>query len=205
MFKNFLLHFVIIFAGVLLTSCVSTKIASIKDPSYRNASFKRFLVIANYEKMVDVQKIESMLVKRLNFKGVYAIANSSLLPPIREYTEDEKKNAFITENLDCYLIISQIGENKSTVYIPPTSTTETEVKTSRHKVSETTTTVTTPGGEREIVSTIDTKAELYDIQNGNLVWRGEATTSCQPGVIGDIFDSFCSNIVEELQKNYLLK
>jgi len=203
---------IISFTSFLFISCVSTNIASFKDPSYRNVSFGRFLVIANYKKIETVQKVEGMVVDHLKARGVYSVANSSLLPPIREYSDDEKRNAFIAENLDCYIIISPAGLNNATIYVPSISSTSASVSASRNKASGSSTTVTSAGGERDVVSSVDTQAELYDIQNGNIVWKGEASTEIKYNAYGqtfagidDVLRSFCSNIVYELEKNFLLK
>ena len=198
--------------SILFASCVSTNVASFKDPSYRNASFRRFLVIANYQKIEIVQKVESMVVERLKKQRVYAIANSSLLPPIREYSDDEKRKAFIAENLDCYIIVSPSGVNNATLYVPSISSTSANVSASRNRASGSSTTVTSMGGPRDVVSSVDTQAELYDFQNGNIVWKGEANTEVHYNAYGqtfaridDVLSSFCSNIVDELEKNSLLK
>ena len=200
------------FVSILFISCVSTNIASFKDPSYRNASFGRFLVIANFKKMETVQKVEDAVVGRFKEWGVYAIANSSLLPPIREYSDDEKRNAFIDEHLDCYIIISPAGVNNATLYVPSISSTNANVSASRNKASGSSTTVTSTGGERDVVSSVDTKAELYDFQNGHIVWKAEANTDIKYNAYGqtfaqvnDVIFSFCSNMVDELNKKSLLK
>jgi len=170
------------------------------------------LVIANYQKIEIVQKVEDMVVEHLKDRGVYSIANSSLLPPIRQYSDDEKRKVFIAENLDSYIIISPVGVNNATLYVPSISSTSASVSASRNKASGSSTTVTSTGGARDVVSSVDTQAELYDFQNGNIVWRGEANTEVRYNAYGqtfaqidDVLRSFCSNIVDELEKKSLLK
>ena len=84
-----------IFTFLFITSltiygCVSTNIASFKDPDYDSQKFGRYLVIGNYEKFEIVQKVEGKVVSELTANGVYAVENSKILPPIREYTDDER-------------------------------------------------------------------------------------------------------------------
>jgi hypothetical protein len=143
---------------------------------------------------------------------VYAVENSKILPPIREYTDDERWNAFIKYNLDAYLIVSQAGVNNATLYVPSISTTNASASSSRNRAHASSSTVTTPGGEREVLSSVDTKAELYDFQNNHIVWKGQANTHIQYNAYGQTFatmdnvlDSFCSHIVDEMAKNELLK
>jgi len=206
-----------IFTFLFITSltiygCVSTNIASFKDPDYDSQKFGRYLVIGNYEKFEIVQKVEGKVVSELTANGVYAVENSKILPPIREYTDDERWNAFIKYNLDAYLIVSQAGVNNATLYVPSISTTNASASSSRNRAHASSSTVTTPGGEREVLSSVDTKAELYDFQNNHIVWKGQANTHIQYNAYGQTFatmdnvlDSFCSHIVDEMAKNELLK
>jgi hypothetical protein len=211
----------ILLANLLFLSCapmgafitiVSSDIVSFKDPSYRDVSFGRILVRADYQKLDAVQKIESRMVQLLNNEGVYAIASSTILPPIREYTEDERNDAILAANIDSYIIISEIRINKDTVFVPPVSTTQTNTVTSRRNAYETTTSYTSPGYDKELIWSIETKAELYDFQNRRIVWKGETNTantfdgySLNSAKAEDIFESFCKKIVEELRNNSLLK
>ena len=142
----------------------------------------------------------------------YAVANSKILPPIREYTDDERRNAFIKYKLDAYLIVSPAGVNNATLYVPSISTTHERASVSGNTARASSSTVTTPGGERDVVSSVDTKAELYDFQNNHIVWKGQANTDIKYNAYGQTFatldnvlDSFCSHIVDEMAKNDLLK
>jgi len=198
--------------ALVLAACVSTNIASFKDPKFRDASFGRILVIANYERFETVQKVESMVVEELQIQGAYAIPNHKLLPPLRTYTDDEKRDAFIGEKLDAYIIVSPVGVNNADLYLPSISSTRAKVSAYGDRISGSSTTVTTSGGKRNVVSSVDTQAELYEFQTGNIVWKGEANTEIHYNAYGQTFAgvdnvlrSFCFNIVDELQKNSLLK
>jgi hypothetical protein len=198
--------------SLTIYGCVSTNIASFKDPDYDSQSFGRYLVIGNYEKFEMVKMVEGKVVAELTSNGVYAVANSKILPPIREYTDDERRNAFIKYKLDAYLIVSPAGVNNATLYVPSISTTNESASASGNRAHSSSSTVTTPGGEREVLSSVDTKAELYDFQNNHIVWKGQANTNIQYNAYGQTFatadnilDSFCSHIVDELAKNDLLK
>ena len=206
-------HFILIlaFAGA---SCVSTKVASIKDPSYRTASFGRFLVVGNYEKMESANKVETVFAADLRSAGVYAIENFKLLPPLRSYSDSEKRAAFIAEGLDGYLIVSPAGVNTSTLHFPTTSTTYVNASSDGYGGAYgTATTTTSPSYSEDIVNSVDIKAELFDISNGKLVWRGETNTDINhffdqgafKAGFNDIVHSASSNLVDELERNALIR
>ncbi len=101
--NKFSTSLIILSASILFASCipmnlfvtsVSSKIVSFKDPAYRDAAFSRILVRADYDKLDEMKKVESELVFLLNKEGMYAVANSTILPPIRNYTEEEKKECY---------------------------------------------------------------------------------------------------------------
>jgi len=196
--------------SVCFVNCVSSKIVSFRDPTV-DVSFGRILVIANYDNFEAVQKIETLMVKEFKNRGVYAIANSSLLPPIRQYSNEEKLNVLIKEELDGYIIISPSGVNNATIYVPTISKTDAKAKVYDNRVYGSSQTQTYEGGARNVVSSIDTKAELYDLDNGQIVWKGETNTSIKYNAYGQSFasvdkvlSSFCVKIVDDLLKNSLL-
>ena len=104
------------------------------------------------------------------------------------------------------------GANNATLYVPSISTTNASASAYGNSARASSSTVTTPGGEREVLSSVDTKAELYDFQNNHIVWKGQANTDIKYNAYGQTFatldnilDSFCSHIVDEMAKSELLK
>jgi hypothetical protein len=210
--KNLSLVLVLV---ITLSSCVSTKVSSLKDPDYRNKRFSRVLVIGNFDKIEMTKKMESELVSDLGERGIYAVANSDLLPPLREYTDDEKRNVFISEKLDCYLVLSQAGVNNVIFHVPSTMRTTASVDQShigKHKTIDARATATsTSGYSTEVVESIDFKGDLFDITNGKLAWTCEANAALNRTSDGtsyagtdDIVSSVSSNIVDELDRSLIL-
>jgi len=193
------------------SGCVSSRITSFTDPNYRGVSFSRILVIANFKQAEIIKKIESLVAYEFRKRGIYAIENSSLLPPLREYSRDEKRAVFVKEGLDSYVIVYPAGMSNAMIDVPTVSTTRVGVTTSRDAVRGKATTITSGGGQREIINSVDTHAQLFDLSNGNIVWKGEATTEISYNAYGQTFadvdavlSSACSEIVDQIIKDHIM-
>jgi hypothetical protein len=191
--------------------CVSSRITSFTDPNYRDVSFSRLLVIANFKQAEVIKKVESIIVNEFRKRGVYAVENSSLLPPIREYTSDEKRRVFIRERLDSYVIVYPAGMSNSMIDVPTVSTTKVDVSSSRNSARGSARTITSGGGQKEILNSVDTHAQFFDLSNGNIVWKGETITEISYNAYGqtfadvdDVLSSACSEIVDQILKDRIM-
>lgn len=191
----------------MVTSCVSTKVTSMKDPSHNGVQFKSILVISSHSHADIMQAFEDSMVKELRESGISAVANHVVLPPLREYSDDEKRATYRKNNIDGYIIISPKGVNTATVYVPTYSKTSANVSGGKNSVTGESSTVTYQGGERQVTTGANTQAKLFNIDNGNPVWQGDAKTNINNKFAGitDIINSFCSNIVERLQEDGMIQ
>ena len=69
-FKGLLIPTFLFTTLLAIYGCVSTNIASFKDPNYDSQRFGRYLVIGNYEKFEIVQKVENKVVSEMTSNGV---------------------------------------------------------------------------------------------------------------------------------------
>jgi hypothetical protein len=208
----------IILFAFFVTGCVSTKVTSLVDPAYRDSSYGRILVIGNYDKIELTKLSEKHLVKDLTDSGVFAIANSDLLPPLRKYSDSEIAVIYSKYHLDACIIISQTGEKSEGVYLPGWTNINNSVDYGSHygggfsNGTTVTTSVTSTPGSYQKTGYIDTRAELRDIKTGALVSRCETNseTTSYPNSIGGnvsndyLLQSICEKIVAELRKNKLV-
>lgn len=196
--------------SLFISSCVSTNIASFTDPN--GSKYGRVLVVANYSDFGSMKMIEGMLVDRLDDHGVFAVAMSTILPPIREYSDDEKRSAILRENIDSYLIITPAGSSSGTIYLPSISSTNANVTATDAGASVNANSYQSPGGSRNVLSSVSTTAELYEFSTHHVVWKAQAETNIGYNSFGQttgdwtgICSSFCNNIVDDLRSNRLLE
>jgi hypothetical protein len=214
--RNSMSRVLIIFclwSAVFEVGCISTRVTSLVDPAYRDSSYGRILVIGNYEKLELTKLAEQHLVEDLKDSGVFAIAQSDLLPPLRKYSDSEITAIYVKYNLDACIIISMTGQTSNDYYMPGW----TNIGNSIHQGytgTSVTTSVNQMPGHYQTKSVTDSRAELRDIKSGALVCRCE-TSSEQTRNSNDILSSgsnndylmssICKKIVEELRKNNLIK
>jgi hypothetical protein len=200
----------VVFSLTLAACAVTVKVASLTDPDYRDMKFKRVLVFGNFANLQIMEMMESTTVERLKEKGIYAIENYKLFPPIRQYSNEDKRQVIIKEKLDCYLVIAGKSYDSGTVYIPSISTTNVSANASANQGRGTATTVTSDSHEQEVVTSVQTEVQLYDLQNARLAWKGDVDSQIpyygsEPMAEPDqVFKSTCGGIVDQLVKDGLV-
>ncbi len=157
------------------------------------------------------------MVEVLNDKGVFAVSNYDILPPLRAYTEAEKQQAYARYHFDAYITISPAGDSSESYYTPGMTTTSADVSHRHDGFTGTTTTsasasTSTIPGQYKKTSYYDTRIELYAMGANSIICRCDANTSqdSSPGAerfsgTGSRMSSICSNVANELEKNKLLR
>ncbi len=200
---------VILFCIVLLISgcavTVPTYISTMSDPTFQGRTFKRILVIANFENTEVLKGFEIALVNKLMEKGIYAVANHKVLPPIRDYTDEEKINVFKQHNLDSYIFIAPESLDMATINIPTVSETKGSATAIGNTAYGRSKTKTYEGGNTEIATAFNSHIKLYDLTNGNAVWQGDAVTKLNiyAGVY-NIINSIAPKVVEKLEQDGII-
>lgn len=192
---------------IILTfvSCTPTNIVSLKDPTCEGKNFKRILVKAAYDKAVDIKNIELELATEFYDVGIVAYANHRLLPPLREYSDEERIAIYKKYNIDGFLVVYDQGYDTRKVHIPSYSTTKSNSKAVPQGSSETSETITSGGYSEDIISEKNTRIKLYDLENGHAIWRGDAVTSLnEESNYESYLRSLCEAIVEKLAQDGLI-
>src|SRR5688572_2010225 len=214
MSKPVLLLLLVLIFG--LSSCLSTRVTSIVDLNYRDSSFSRILVVGNFEQLEQTQLFENEMVMHLRDSGIFAVANSRLLPPLRKYSDSEISAVYAKYSLDACLILSSMGE-KTTMFQYPGWTSIDQKINAGHRIGSfekttVTTSVSQHGGSTKTTFTVGTKAELRDVKNGAVVSRCEANSeqisygsTSSPTIDNAIVGSVCQEMIGEFNRNKLLR
>jgi hypothetical protein len=144
---------------ILIGGCVQTKVTSLKDPTYNGKTFSRILVVADFENNESIIAFETAMVRELEKKGITAFANHKVLPNIRTYTDEERKEIYDKYNYECIIIIVPKGYNTATVNMPTWSSTYSSKRIKQRNNGDQTTgsstTTTFKGGERPQVMSVN--------------------------------------------------
>ncbi len=133
-----------------------------------------------------------------------------MLPPIRSYTDSEKIAIFHQNRFDSYLLLSSGGVNRRDFHVPVYSNTNVAVSGDNSGIYGSGATETSGGYTVRQLSSVDTKAEVFDFNSGSLVCKCEAHTDVgyTPSGItfatdNSIVSSACSELVAEMCRNNL--
>ncbi|OGU12056.1 MAG: hypothetical protein A2X61_02830 [Ignavibacteria bacterium GWB2_35_12] len=206
--KNLFLKLIYFVIAILLfvSGCLPTNVTSLKDPSYNNIIFRRILVIADFQKIEEMKEFESEMANEFKENGTFAVENHRVLPPIREYTYDEKVAVYKKYNLDGYILISPQGFQTATVYVPDVEKKKTTTTKDSNTISRETTTAVYPGGEMRVPTQFDAQIKFVDLMNGKVVWQSETETKLnKDSRMSEIFSSVCSNVVKQLKVDGVIK
>lgn len=193
----------VIVALLTLEGCASTTITSFKDPQYKTTTFNRILVIANFSNLQRRWRVETQLVKEFQRIGVFAIEYLNLFPPTRDYTDEEKINQLVNNNIDSFIMIDAGESGVSQVYIPQigsytTKTGKVNIYGNAATYDEKSTT-TNYGGYVISKPWAHFNAKLFNASNGQNAWIASAFTGGN-GLAGfdTVIDSFCWKMVQQL-------
>jgi len=185
---------------------MQTKVISLKDPSYNNRTFKRILVIADFQKIEDMKNLETELVYELTSKGTFAVENHRLLPPIREYSDEERSSMLKKYNFDSYLLINPQGVQTTTVYVPDVEKHKVTTTKDSNSVSRETTRTHIQGGEMVVPTQFNTQIKFVDMMNGNVVWQSDTETNMnKDSRMSSIIVSISRNVANQLQEDGVIK
>jgi hypothetical protein len=209
--KNFLLAISLV-ALSGLSGCVSTKVFSLKDPSYAGHHFKRILIFGDFAKIEYTQAFEDQTVNYLTSDQIFARASYQLLPPLRPYSDSEKVTVYRQNGFDCYMIISPQEADTREYHVPTYTTGNVAIYGNWSNAYGSGSSQTSGGYTEQQISGFNFKAELFDFATGKLVCRCEATTSPQYNnwgktwaSMGDVESSACYNLVDEMMRNDLFE
>ncbi len=89
----------------LLSSCATTKLTAIKDPSVSPRVYHNILVAAPFPDLESRQTAEGVFVARLSESGVGAHPSLSVLFPGKEYTAEEYAKLVLDSGADAMLVV----------------------------------------------------------------------------------------------------
>lgn len=164
-------------ATLTLAGCVQGKITAFKDPFFKGPPMKRFLVIANVQSMESAQQIESAFAEVFKESGIVGIPRVRVMPPVREYTQEEMRQLIAAENVDAYLEMTFAGMTTADIAIPAVSQTNATANaigagntvTARGK----STTVTYGGGSRTVATSASFTCVVLAASDKAVCWKSE--------------------------------
>ena len=196
---------------IQLCACASTRTFGYLDPDYQN-NYKVTQVIVSFKGvgLDEVFQFENKIIQRLSVYNIKGIRYTAIIPPTKNYTDDEWGVKIKESGADALLTIS-IARDSVTSYVPQmyhsgstTSTVNTVGNTSY--VSTTTSPDYTTGGYQLSAPITFTMSSLIDIKNGNTVWKAETSGSgSEFSTFSELLELTLDDIVIDMNDKGLFK
>ncbi|MGC8898745.1 MAG: hypothetical protein ACP5ON_11015 [Bacteroidota bacterium] len=118
--KQVLLMLIVLY----LSGCAWTTLSTIKNPELSQVKFRKILVVAPFSDIGLRKQTENAFIAQFHLSGVNAISSIELIPPVKEYTEQELLNILQQNNIDGVLVVALQDYWTSQEYIPKSSSTQ---------------------------------------------------------------------------------
>ncbi|MDP4218851.1 MAG: hypothetical protein Q8896_00280 [Bacteroidota bacterium] len=196
------------------TGCVSTKVSSLKDPTYYGHHLNHILVFGNFQKIEYQQKAEWAVVNELRHSGILADPSYQVLPPLRQYTDSEKVSIFRAHHFDCYAIIEGAGSQVWEVHVPTYTSASANATVYGNSANAYGSSTTTGGYTTNTLSGLNLDISLFDFNNGHKIFyaQAESSSSSNRNAYGiqwvgaeSFLTSASENLADEMMKNDLFQ
>ena len=171
---------------VALCSCIKTKVKGYSDVEYQGRTVSTVAVHVVEAPMNFSEALERRAIARLSKLGVTAVPLYELLPPTRNHTVKERRNALSAARVEAVLmfslgysesserLIGMYGSSSSSTYLSGTASSY----GSTSYVAGTGTTTTTSYNTPVVASNRNSggSAVLWDWQAGRAIWVGTFAT-----------------------------
>lgn len=194
-------RFVLLAGCLLLASCAATRMTTVRDPSAPRSSFRNILVIAPFSDLGSRTEAENSFVARLGERGVVGIPSITVMPPLKEYVEEELLQILDESGADSILIISLTDAYTKETYVPQSSTTTGSASLYGNVVNYSSRTQY-HGGYYISKPRVHYELRLLDVSTGNTVWL--ATSLTRGNAYADfntLIDSLARTAVRKLEED----
>jgi hypothetical protein len=190
---------------LFLYSCAHTKITSVVDPDFRNASYSKVLIISTFSDLLYKEIIEKSFENSFLDNKILSIAGSNILPPTREYSNEEISAILKSNGIDGILVLGLEDYWESIGYVPQSSTVQgsayivgNSIQYAQQKKNY--------GGFYLSKPRVIFESRLFDAKTGNLVWRSSSLTRGNAFAnFSTLANSLSESTVDKLLKDRILK
>ncbi len=189
----------------LLASCASTHITAFKDPDFVGKSFHRILVIAPFSDLEYRDTAEKAFIFWFSEFSVDAISSIRIMPPTRDYSNEEFNNVLSKNKIEAVLVITLTDAFTSEAYVPGSSRTDAKATLMGNYIQYSSQTRQSPG---YFISKPRVKFELrlFDVASGKTAWIASSFTKGNAlAGFGTLMSSLANNTAFQLRYDGLLR
>jgi hypothetical protein len=187
---------VLIMLSIILTACIQSEIQSFTDPDYKEAKFTKLVVNLNSLPISSRLEVEKIVIKRLTDAGYQAVLISDLLPPTRNYQNDEAISIVANSGVDFMLAINVLENTSSSSLVGFNNYTYGNAYVSGNQAYAHVNTVSTPVVSAKGQTSI--QATMFDVKNGNRAWIASVSTQARGTVFVGNVDSIANSAIGKI-------
>jgi len=167
----------LVIVGIIVSiySCAYTNITSVVDPQFRDKMYSRVLIISTFSDISYKMEVERQCILYCSQNNISVVAESEILPPVREYSPEEIEERLEEYKIDGILIIALKDYWESNYYVPESSSTTgsatvvgNSIYYSQRKQNY--------GGFSYSKPRISFESRFYDIESEQFIWRASSLT-----------------------------
>ena len=183
--------------------CAWTDVTSIKNPQLSNIQFSKIMVTYAVKDMALRKYSEYAFINNLNKNGINAVASIDLLPPIKDYSDEELGSILRKNQIDGVMEVLFTDAYSSKHYVPKTSYTYGSASLYGNNLYGSSTTLYS-GGQSYSKPRTKYEINVWAINLGKIFWK--ATTLTKGNAYAGsktMIDSLAQEVVEKfISDNY---
>ena len=185
--------------AALVIGCATTDVTAITNPQYKGLSLNKVLVSAQFQDLQTRKTFEHQFVQKLIHGGQDAVAAMDLLPPIKQYSNDEVAQILLKAGVDAAMIITLTDASTQQVYVPQSSYTTGSANVYGNSIYSTART-NTYGGYYVSKPRVRFEVDLLYAKNGDVIWK--ATTYTRGNAFANV-DTISESLSAQVVDNYI--
>jgi hypothetical protein len=119
-----------------------------------------------------MKTMESFADEAFGLRSLVAVPFSTAIPPVREYTDDEKAQLLRKANVQAYVRMRIAGVDRATVHIPSVSYSQGSAVVSGNNATGRASSVTAGGYSQNLVTGLSFECEVQDAVTLSTIWKG---------------------------------
>jgi len=202
--KRFFVVILLMLIAVYLMGCASTKISTVRNPESYNTKFENILVIVPFTDIGLRRQTEEIFVSKFNSSDMKALSSLELMPPIKDYSDQELMNILDKNKVDGILTVALKDYWTSESYVPKSSSTQGSANLYGNSLYYRSYTQQY-GGYYVSKPNVSFETRLFDRRSGEVAWLVSSTTSGNAFAdYGNLASSLAKKVVSELKKEDML-
>src|SRR6056297_2849475 len=202
--KRFFIGIVLMLIAMFLIGCAKTKVSTIRNPESYNTKFENILIVVPFTDIGLRKQTEDIFVSKFNSSDMKAMSSLELMPPIKDYSDQEIMNFLDKNKVDGILTVALKDYWTSESYVPKSSSTQGSANLYGNSLYYRSYTQQY-GGYYVSKPNVSFETRLFDRGSGQVAWLVSSTTSGNAFAdYRNLASSLAKKVVSELKKEEML-